>query len=485
LEVLVAPTPEETVKQLNPRRWLMLAVILCATLMAGLDLFIVNVAMPSIQQELHASFAEVQLVVAAYALAYAVLLVTGGRLGDLYGRKRLFLIGVSGFTLFSALCGFAPSAILLIVFRIAQGALAALMVPQVIAFIQVSFDSSERPLAFSAYTTTLGLASILGQVIGGLLLAVNLLHTGWRSIFLVNVPIGIVTVIAAALLVRESRLSEARRLDYGGVILLSISLFLLVFPLVEGGSLGWPLWSLICLVLFVPAMILFIAYEQRVARNGKLPLVSLLLFRRRSFTAGISTILLNGLLFSPFLLILAFYLQSGLRLPPLQSGLVVAAASIAFMIASSGSTPLVRRLGNWSLPIAAALVVLGYTLNMLTAQLLVSSLGIVSLLPALFVMGFGQGFLITPLMNRTLAEVPSSDVGAASGVYTTTFQTSGALGVAIIGTLFAALTAHGGSFLHAFVVSLLIIAVLSLGQWFTVRPLWARRRAASDEYIGD
>ena len=212
------------VRQPDPRRWLMLVIVLCAALVVVLDGFIVNVAIPSIERELHASFTELQLVVAGYTLAYAVLLVTGGRLGDLYGRKRLFILGMGGFTLFSACCGIAPNALLLIIFRIAQGAAAALMFPQVISFIQVSFDPSERPRAFGYYAAISGLASILGQVFGGFLLTANLFNTGWRSIFLVNVPIGIVALFAALLLLRESRMSEAHGLDYGGVTLLTLSL---------------------------------------------------------------------------------------------------------------------------------------------------------------------------------------------------------------------------------------------------------------------
>lgn len=487
MEIQVAPAPEHIVQQqqqeLDPRRWLMLVVVLCATLMGGLDFFIVNVAMPSIQQELHASFAEVQLIVAGYTLAYAVLLVTGGRLGDLYGRKRLFLIGVSGFTLFSALCGFAPNAVLLIVFRIAQGGLAALMAPQVIAFIQVSFGPDERQRAFSGYTTTMGLASILGQVIGGALVQANILGTGWRSIFLVNLPIGLVTLLAASLLVRESRLHGARNLDYGGVALLTITLFLLIFPLVQGSSMGWPLWALICLVLSVPSMILFIAYEQRMTRQGRLPLVSLALFRQPRFTGGNLTVLLNGMLFSPFLLILAFYLQGGLRLSPLDSGLVVMSASCSFMIASNVTPAIVRRIDNRTLFIAAGLAVLGYALIMLMAQWVVPVWGIVPLLVALFVMGFGQGLLITPLMNKTLEGVTLDDVGTASGIYTTVFQTSGSFGIAIIGMIYAAIVASSGSALHAFVISLLIIAVVSLSQFFTLQPFRAGRRRLAGERI--
>jgi len=471
LKVQVTPSLALTAHQPDPRRWLMLAVVLCAALVVVLDGFIVNVAIPSIERELHASFAELQLVVAGYTLAYAVLLVAGGRLGDLYGRKRLFVFGMGGFTLFSACCGIAPNALLLIIFRIAQGATAALMFPQVISFIQVSFDSSERPRAFGYYAAISGLASILGQVFGGFLLTANLFNTGWRSIFLVNVPIGIVALVAALLLLRESRIAEAHGLDYGGVSLLTLSLFLLVFPLVEGESAGWPRWALICLVLSVPALIAFLVYEQRMTRQGKSPLVSLTLLRQRRFSAGLLTITLSVLLFTAMLFLLTFYLQTILHLTPLQAGLVFMAASVSFILASLLSSAVVSHLGKHSLSVAAALVTLAYVLVFLAAQFLVPRWGMPPLLVALFVLGFGMGFLGTPLLSKTLEGVAHHDAGTASGVYTTIQQIAGAFGVTLIGLLDTFLTVSSGNPLRAFVISVLVITLLSLGLTLSVLPL--------------
>jgi len=270
LKTQVTLSAMQQARQPDPSRWLMLAIVLAATLIAVLDTFIVNVAIPSIEHELHASFAQIQLIVAGYTLSYAVLLVTGGRLGDLYGRKRLFLLGVGGFTVCSALCGFAPNTVLLIIFRVLQGGAAALMYPQVLSFIQVTFEPTERPRAFGYYTAVNGLGSILGQVLGGFLLAANLFHLGWRSIFLVNVPIGLFALLAAFPLLRESRRAEAGNRDAGGVVLLICSLFLLVFPLVEGGNAGWPLWAVICLVLAVPFFSLFLPMSSRSLNRERL-----------------------------------------------------------------------------------------------------------------------------------------------------------------------------------------------------------------------
>lgn len=469
------------IHQPDPRRWLMLVVVLCAAFVDVLDGFIVNIAIPSIERELHASFAELQLVVAGYILAYAVLLVTGGRLGDLYGRKRLFLLGISGFTLFSALCGVAPTALLLIIFRVAQGAAAALMYPQVISFIQVSFDQSERPRAFGYSAAVAGLASILGQVFGGFLLTANLFNMGWRSIFLVNVPIGIVVLPAALLVLRESKMPEAHQLDYRGVFFLTLTLFLFVFPLVMGGSAGWPGWMLLCLLLSVPALIIFLVSEQRTARQGKTPLVSLVLLRHRRFSVGLLTITLAAALFAAMLFLLTFYLQTILHLTPLQAGLVFLAASLSFILASLISPAVASRLGKRSLSVAAVLVTLAYVLVFLAAQFLVPRWGMPPLLVALFVSGFGMGLLGTPLLSKTLEEVVHDDAGVASGIYTTAQQMAGALGVTLIGLLDASLTTSSGSPLHAFAISILVLALLSLSLSLSVLALAGSRPPATEE----
>jgi len=491
--------------QPDPRRWLMLAVVLCAVLIAVLDAFIVNVAIPSIERDLHASFDQVQLIVAGYTLVYAVLLVTGGRLGDLYGRKRLFLLGVSGFTLFSAFCSMAPNGVLLIIFRMLQGATAALMFPQVLSFIQVSFGPSERPRALSYFTAISGLGSILGQVVGGFLLAANLFSMGWRSIFLINVPIGIITLLAAFPLLHESRKADtsqptkgqftkrkdlsriksahvrlipldkdkpkAHEMDTGGVVLLTLTLFLLVFPLVQGGNAGWPLWAQICLVLSVPCLMAFVTYERHITKQGRLPLVSIALFRQRRFSSGILTVALSASLYAATLFLLAFYLQTILGLTPLRAGLVIMTLSIAYVLASSFSPVVASRLGKRNMIVVAILVALGYLLIFLSSQLFVPLWGIAPLLVALFILGLAVGLLMAPLLHKTLEGVGLHNAGTASGIFVTAFQTSGALGVAIIGLVDASLTSRSGNPLWAFTLSTLVIALLSLGLLLTVLPL--------------
>ncbi|QBD76892.1 MFS transporter [Ktedonosporobacter rubrisoli] len=470
--MLTAPSPPRQAEPAgDPRRWVMLAVVVCATFMSSLDTFIVNIALPTIESALHASFAQMQLIVAGYTLAFAVLLVTGGRLGDLYGRKRLFLLGTSGFTLFSALCGVAPTASLLILFRIAQGGAAALLVPQVIAFIQVSFPASERPLAFSISAAVGGTASVVGQVIGAWLLVANLFNLGWRAIFLINVPIGIGALLASSALLRESRTTSLHRLDYSGAALLMLALTALIFPLVLGARTGWPLWSQISLALCLPFLLTFLLYEQRVTRQGRLPLISLALLRQRRFLAGLLTNLLANILFAGFLFLLAFYLQIVLRLSPLQASYVFLASSLSFISSSSLSPLFSSRLGKWSLSVAAFLVTLGYLFLLLAALWLVGQWGLLPLVVALCILGSGMGSLVIPLQPKVFAGIAHEDVGAASGMYTTATQAAAALGTAVIGLIFAAFTATYGSAQPAFVLSLLVLTLLSLVLSLTVLPL--------------
>src|SRR5215472_5484620 len=228
----------------DPRRWPALWCVLTAAFMVLLDISIVNVAIPSIQQNLHASFGEVQLVLAGYALAYAVLLITGGRLGDIYGRKRMFMLGMGGFVVASALCGLAQNPTMLVTSRVLQGLMAALMYPQVLSVIQVLFPPRERGKAFGIFGAIIGLATISGPLAGGLIIRDDLSGGAWRWIFLVNLPIGIAALSAAWRVLPESRAPQATRLDLWGVGIVTAGLGLLVYPLVEGRDLGWPVWSL-------------------------------------------------------------------------------------------------------------------------------------------------------------------------------------------------------------------------------------------------
>ena len=420
----------------DPRRWGSLVVVLAATFMAILDTFVVNVAIPSIQRNLQSSFAQVELVIAAYTLVYAVMLITGGRLGDLFGRKRMFQIGLSSFTLISFLCGIAPNINILIALRILQGFAASLMMPQVIALIQLNFVARERGAALGFYGATVGIASIAGQIVGGLLISSNVFNLGWRNVFIVNVPIGIITVIATFLLIRETERSQSHKLDLVGVGLLTTGLALFTYPLIEGHDTRWPLWTIACLILSVPVIVSFVLYEQHLTKSGGAPLIPLTLFQQRSFNLGLLTALTyyseNGALFFT----LALYLQFGLGFSPLEAGLTFVPLGTGFFIGSLGAPRLIPYLGTRVLLGGVIIMGLGEIWTILTIQQAGFVVPQNQLLLPLFVVGLGEGIIAAPLMTIVLTGIKSQNAGAVSGILTTAIQISQAIGVATIGVIF-------------------------------------------------
>src|ERR1022692_3075815 len=330
----------------DPRRWLTLVILLLAAFMNLLDVSIVNIAIPSIQRNLHASYADVQWALAGYTLAYALVLVTGGRLGDAFGRKRLFLIGVIGFTIMSALCGAAQSPGMLIACRVAQGVMGGIMVPQVLSVIQVIFPPAERIKALAGFGVTAGLGTVSGPLLGGLLIQHNLFGLSWRPIFLINVPVGVIAVIASAILVRESRAPRPPRLDPAGVTLVTAALLLLLYPLVQGRQLGWPAWTFASMAASVPVLALFAGYERIKARRDGSPLVQLSLFRQRSFGIGIAIAVTFFLGVTSFALILTLFLQIGLGFTPLHAGLTFLPFSGGVLVASGAAARLAPRFGR-------------------------------------------------------------------------------------------------------------------------------------------
>src|SRR5262244_2813635 len=264
--------PAATGDGADPRRWLTLIILLLAAFMNLLDVSIVNIAIPSIQRDLNASYADVQWALAGFTLAYALVLITGGRLGDTFGRKRLFLIGVAGFTLMSALCGAAQSPGQLIASRVLQGVMGGIMIPQVLAVIQVTFPPAERIKALAGFGVTAGLGAVSGPLLGGVLINANLFGWDWRPIFLINVPVGIVAMAASAVLVRESRAPSPPKLDPVGVTLISAALLLLLYPLVQGRQLGWPTWTFVSMAASAPVFALFVAWERFKERRDGSPL---------------------------------------------------------------------------------------------------------------------------------------------------------------------------------------------------------------------
>ncbi|MFI9845262.1 MFS transporter [Nonomuraea sp. NPDC051941] len=429
--------------------WGAVSIVLVGAFMALLDSYIVIVAGPAIQADLGASGGELQWILVGYQLTYAVFLVTGGRLGDLYGRKRTFVAGMALFTLASVACALAPAALALIAARLVQGLGAALMLPQVYAVITVLVPEQGRHRAYGVLGAVMGLATVGGQLVGGLLIGADLLGSGWRPVFWINVPIGLVAILLAARLLPESRAPLARRLDLPGVVVLSVALFLLAFPLIQGRQAGWPWWTWACLAAAVPAFAFFVLVERRTAT----PLVRISLFRARSFAVGIPLVLTIYALLSSYYLVLSISLQDGLGMPALGAGLVYAPAALTFFVFSMVAGRLVPRYGRRVLEFGAVVLAIGYAV---TAAVLIGGLPFTPavVIPTLMLQSVGGGLLITPSLNAVLARTDPADVGMASGVLSTAQQVGNALGVALIGVVFfhafdpatgdrAAAAAHG------------------------------------------
>jgi EmrB/QacA subfamily drug resistance transporter len=420
----------------DPRRWVALAVVLIAGFMQLVDISIVNVAIPSIQRDLDATYADIQWVLAGYQLAFAVMLITGGRLGDIFGRKRLFMAGMAGFTLASALCGLAQTPDMLIGSRVLQGLMGAVMFPQILSVIQVTFAPRERAAAFGMFGATIGLATITGPLVGGLLIDGDLFGLGWRPIFLVNVPIGVAALAAAARYLVESRAPRALRLDPVGVALVTAGLLLLVYPLVQGRDLDWPLWTFLSMAAALPVLAGFAVYERRKKALDGSPLVDLDLFRLRAFVAGL---LVAGIFFMgipAFFLTLSLWLQIGLGFTALHAGLTGAPFAVGSALASAASVRLAPSLGRRILSAGTLLLVAGMAALIWTVDRYGGAVHSWQLLPALLVCGVGLGSVVAPLVNVVLAGIRGQDAGAASGVLSTVQQVGGAVGVAVIGVVF-------------------------------------------------
>jgi EmrB/QacA subfamily drug resistance transporter len=420
----------------DPRRWLTLVVLLLAAFMNLLDISIVNIAIPSIQRNLHASYADVQWALAGYTLAYALVLITGGRLGDTFGRKRLFLIGVAGFTLMSALCGAAAGPGMLIGCRVAQGAFGAIMIPQVLSVIQIIFPAPERIKALAAFGVTAGLGTVSGPLLGGLLTQNNLFGLDWRPIFLINVPVGVLAFAAATVLVRESRAPRPPRLDPGGVVLISVALLALLYPLVQGRQLGWPVWALASMAASLPVFGVFVAYERAKDRRDGSPLVQLSLFRRRSFAVGITIAVTFFLGVTSFALIMTLFLQVGFGFGPLHAGLTFLPFSAGVLVSSGAAARLAPRFGRGVTMSGAAVMAAAMASLIVTVHHYAAAVTTWDMVPALVAAGLGMGAVLAPLADIVLDRVPAQHAGSASGVFNTSLQLGASIGVALIGVIF-------------------------------------------------
>ncbi|WP_225836870.1 MFS transporter [Streptomyces sp. NK08204] len=421
-----------------------LFTVLLAAALPLVDFFIVNVALPRIGADLAAGEAVLELVVAGYGVAYAVLLVLGGRLGDLFGRRRLFLGGMAAFGLTSLACGLAPGAWSLVAARVAQGASAAAMLPQVLATIQSATSGARRAKAMSLYGATAGLAMVAGQILGGVLVAADIAGSGWRAIFLVNVPVVVLGLVLAVRYVPETRSQRPEPVDGPGTALLALSLLTLLAPLTEGRAAGWPLWTWLSLAAFPFVTGAFYAVERRADRAGRTPLVPPSLLELASLRRGLALIMPFGIGFSGFMFVIALALQQGAGLGPVRAGLALVPMALTFLFGSLAGPRLIGRYGTRVVTVGAVLQGVGVALIALTAWRDWPHLGFGSLLPGAAVAGVGQALQLPNVMRLVLSEVPPARAGVGSGVMVTTQQSSLALGVATLGSLFLTLIPHLG-----------------------------------------
>ncbi|MBO3750659.1 MFS transporter [Streptosporangiaceae bacterium NEAU-GS5] len=414
-----------------------LAVLLIVPFMAQADATIANVATPSIRDDLGASGSVLELVVGGYLIAFAAVLITGARLGQTYGYRRILLLGVGLFTLASLLCGVAPTAFTLVLARILQGVGAALMFPQTLTGIQLAFGGRERVRAIGLYAIALSAGAIVGQSAGGLLISADLAGTQWRAVFLVNVPIGLLVVWAGLRLLPADAPRTTRRLDVIGVAALSAALLLVVVPLVVGRDVGWPVWTWACLAAAGPVSAGFVHLQRRIAARGGEPLLAVDVLRRPAISWALLTLMIVNGTYYALLFTVAQYLQQGLRFSASASGLTLVPWVAAFGLAGQ----IVRRLplGAVRRAPAAGCVVLGVAYCVIAAVTFTGHAG-EPLLMALFGLGgLGQGLQFSALIEHLAATAPGRYAADISGVSATLMTVGGTVGIAVFGTLYLAL----------------------------------------------
>ena len=460
----------------DPRRWAALVILLAGGFLPPLDFNVVNLALPSIAHELHASSAELEFVMTAYTCTYAVLLITGSRLGDRFGRRRVFVIGVALFTVASLLCGIAPTAPVLIAGRALQAAGASLLAPQVIASIRDTFPAREQPIAISLYGAAFGLAFVAGQVFGGLVIQMQIFGLSWQPVFLINVPLGLAVVAGAMTAVRDTRKSDAAPLDLTGVLLGSATLLSLIYPLVAGRGAGWPSWMCLMLALSVPLGFAFCWWQARLARLGGTPLVDLSLMRTPSMALGIPVALCFYTTSTVFFVIPA-YLQSGLHFGPFECALRMLPLCLAYLVLSIFSTRIGPALGAPGLVVGLSLLIAG----MAGVVLFASRPLLAGFFSGQLLIGAGFGLLMPSIVGTLVRGVDPRHAGLASGIVLSSLQVGAALGVALFaGLFFSALPspASEASYVHALRLALgLNMVPLMIATGLAVRLVGLTRSA--------
>jgi EmrB/QacA subfamily drug resistance transporter len=451
-------------------KWMALIVILTAPLLYVIDIFIINMAIPGIKKGVHATDGEVQLVIAGYLLGSASFLITGGRAGDYLGRKKVFFLGMFFFTFTSCLCGLSQTALELNITRFFQGVSSSFMVPQSIAFIQVLFtDATERAKAIGWYGITLSIAAIIGQILGGYLVDTHFFIAGWRLIFLINLPVGIISLWAIHRYLQETPRDTAQRFDYSGALILTTGLVCLIYPLTKGREMGWPLWSIGLMLLSLFIFAFFIRNQQLKVTRRKGSLIDTALFKIREFNIGLLAVLFHFMMHTAFLLMSAIYLQNGLGFSALDCGLAFILHAVLFMISSVLASRLIVRFGKWVLQAGLLIILISFLLQIWLFQPSVSPF-CVTLLIGIY--GLGNGLVLPFLLNIALKSVPVKFAGVAAGVFSTFQQTASALGISILGGVFYyVISQHATSpnYLKAFdtglAFSIICLGIVAIMLW--------------------
>jgi MFS family permease len=437
MDTAPATTPVST--QPYRLRWVVAAVVLAANVMDLLDATIVNVAAPSVHRELGGGASTIQWLSAAYTLAFAVLLIAGARLGDILGRRRLFLAGSAGFTLFSAACAVAPTIGVLIGFRALQGAFGALMIPQGFGLLkQVFDDDAEFDKATGLFGPATGVAMLAAPIVAGALIDANLWGTGWRLVFLINIPVGALALPLAVRSLPRGATHPGVRLDLGGVGLVGLALVAIIYPLIQGRADGWPAWCFAVLAAGVILLVVFLRYERR-RRDS--PLIEPTLLANRTYLSGVAVALALFGAFGGLLLCISLYGQLGEGWSPIRAGLSLTPMVVGMILGMTGSLALVSRLGRHLLHIGILLIAVGAAglALILTGARAASAWDLV---PGLFFIGAGVGASIGQLFRFILTSVTMDEVGSASGVLEAVQQLSTSLGVAVLGTIFFSAFSH-------------------------------------------
>jgi EmrB/QacA subfamily drug resistance transporter len=460
----------------SSRRWWVLATVVAAQFMFGVDAFIVNVAIPTIAAELHASAAQIEAVIAIYLIAYATLVVTGGRLGDIYGTRNVFVAGVAGFTATSLWCGLAQSGPELIVARLAQGATAALMVPQVLATLHLLFADASRARAFGIYGIVLGLAGAAGFILGGILVTFDLAGLGWRSVFFVNVPFGAIIIAAALRIMPMAPYRAGTRLDIPGAIVLFLGLLCLIGPLLFGHDVHWSASVWLVMAAGVAIVFAFVKLERAVAGRGGMPLIDLSLLSDAAFMRGLAAVFFFFFANLSFYLVMTIFMQRGLHIPPLQAGLVFVPLALTFVMASRHAGARIRHRGTRVLIEGCGVQIAGLAaLVALVESTAVPSAMALALVLTIF--GYGQGLVMAPLSSAVLSSVKSSSAGAGSGMYGTTAQIANAAGVAAIGAVFFAVESVHSAWLALLAASALFALSIVISAAFLT---WMRHATVTN-----